>query len=49
MVKGVAEGCKQSESALIGGETAEMPDMYEPHEYDLAGFQQGSLKRGHII
>lgn len=45
MVKGVAEGCKQSESALIGGETAEMPDMYEPHEYDLAGFSTGIAEK----
>ena len=49
VVKGVAEGCKQSESALIGGETAEMPDMYEPHEYDLAGFSTGIAEKEDIL
>ena len=41
IVKGIAEGCVQSEMALIGGETAEMPDMYGEDEYDLAGFAVG--------
>lgn len=49
VVKGVAEGCKQSGSALIGGETAEMPDMYEPHEYDLAGFSTGIADKENIL
>lgn len=45
IVKGVAEGCIQSEAALIGGETAEMPDMYDEHHYDLAGFCVGAADR----
>ena len=49
VVKGVAEGCKQSGCALIGGETAEMPSMYGAGEYDLAGFSVGIVKRDRII
>ena len=37
IVKGVAEGCKMANCGLIGGETAEMPDMYDKDEYDIAG------------
>jgi len=49
IVKSVAEGCKQSGCALIGGETAEMPGMYRNGEYDLAGFCVGVVERGKII
>ena len=49
IVKGVAEGCKQAGCALVGGETAEMPDMYAPEEYDIAGFATGIVKRSEMI
>ncbi len=49
IVKGVAEGCVQSESALIGGETAEMPGFYPEDEYDLAGFAVGIADRPKIL
>lgn len=49
VVKGVAKGCEQSGSALIGGETAEMPDMYEANEYDLAGFSVGIAEKENIL
>ncbi len=49
IVKGISEGCKQAESALIGGETAEMPDFYSAGEYDMAGFCVGMVDREKII
>lgn len=49
IVKGIAEGCRQSGSALVGGETAEMPDFYSEGEYDMAGFSVGIVDRKKII
>lgn len=49
IVKGVAEGCKQSNAALIGGETAEMPDFYAEDDYDIAGFAVGVVNKDKII
>lgn len=49
IVAGVAEGCVQSGSALIGGETAEMPGFYPVDEYDLAGFSVGIVDRDKVI
>ncbi len=49
VVNGIAEGCRQSGSALVGGETAEMPGMYEAGDFDLAGFSVGAMERGQSL
>ena len=49
IVSGIAEGCRQSNCALVGGETAEMPGMYENGEYDIAGFTTGVVDKENLI
>lgn len=49
IVSGVAEGCRQSGAALVGGETAEMPGFYKENEYDIAGFAVGAAEKEDLI
>jgi phosphoribosylformylglycinamidine cyclo-ligase len=49
VIKGIVEGCRQSDCQLLGGETAEMPGFYQKGEYDLAGFAVGSVKKERVI
>jgi phosphoribosylformylglycinamidine cyclo-ligase len=49
LVRGIASGCREAGCALIGGETAELPDLYAAGEYDLAGFAVGIVERARIV
>lgn len=49
IIKGIANGCQQAKAKLIGGETAEMPDMYQNNDYDLAGFMVGIVDKENMI
>ncbi|XP_068660618.1 phosphoribosylformylglycinamidine cyclo-ligase, chloroplastic-like [Aristolochia californica] len=49
VIKGIVDGCRQSDCALLGGETAEMPDFYAEGEYDLSGFSVGIVKKDSVI
>ncbi len=49
IIEGIMEGCRQGESVLLGGETAEMPGFYQPGEYDLAGFSVGIVKNSALL
>src|SRR5262249_25756033 len=49
LIKGISEGCMESDCALVGGETAILPDVYQPTDYDMAGFCVGVVEREHIV
>jgi phosphoribosylformylglycinamidine cyclo-ligase len=49
LVKGISDGCLEAECALAGGETAILPDFYQPGEYDMAGFCVGVVERDHMV
>jgi phosphoribosylformylglycinamidine cyclo-ligase len=49
LIKGISDGCLEADCALVGGETAILPDFYQPGDYDLAGFCVGVVERDHII
>ncbi|KKI91407.1 phosphoribosylaminoimidazole synthetase [Bacillus sp. SA1-12] len=49
IVKGIADGCEESGCALVGGETAEMPGLYDDDEYDVAGFSVGAVEKENIV
>jgi phosphoribosylformylglycinamidine cyclo-ligase len=49
IIKGISDGCMEADCALVGGETAILPDFYKPGDYDLAGFCAGVVEREHII
>src|SRR5437899_10148276 len=49
LIKGVSDGCMEAECSLVGGETAILPDFYQPGDYDMAGFCVGVVERKHII
>src|SRR5438552_6531308 len=49
LIKGISDGCMEADCALVGGETAILPDFYQPGDYDMAGFCVGIVERDHII
>jgi phosphoribosylformylglycinamidine cyclo-ligase len=49
LIKGISDGCMEAECSLVGGETAILPDFYQPGDYDMAGFCVGVVEREHII
>src|SRR5437868_12566638 len=49
LIKGISDGCMEAECSLVGGETAILPDFYQPGDYDMAGFCVGIVERSHAI